>query len=340
MTKSAKKNVSAKKIISIISDAANILVTGHIRPDGDSIGCMIALVRLLSGAGIKAVATAEKKDLGGPGFLDGVKQLITPHAATRQNFDLIITVDCGSLDRVPEELHGKLEKCIVINIDHHQTNTRFGDYNFVHATASSTAEMVWKLSRRAGWKLDNVCAEALWVALITDTGRFAYDMTTPLTMRCAADLLRYGVRTSYINDQLYCSFSRVNIELKRRAFRSLVITDRNHIASVTLTGADFEETGGTKADAEDIIEIPRSLVNNKVALFFYGCEDYGETRISLRTRAPLDATALIAQFDGGGHSRAAGCVIKEPLSKAKRIMNRAIKVWLAEQMSAGTTDSL
>lgn len=340
MTKFVQKNVTAKQIIALMSNATHVLVTGHVRPDGDSIGCMIALARLLNQTGIKAVATAEKKDLGGPGFLEGVKQLISPRAAAKQHFDLVVTVDCGSLDRVPEELHATLKKCAVINIDHHQTNTRFGDYNFVHATASSTAEMIWKLSRPAGWKLDNVCAEALWVALITDTGRFAYDMTTPLTMRCAADLLRHGVRTSYINDQLYCSFSRVNIELKRRAFRSLTVTARNHIASVTLTGADFEETGGTKADAEDIIEIPRSLVNNKVALFFYGCEDHEETRISLRTRAPLDATALIEQFNGGGHPRAAGCTIKEPLSKAKRIMHRAIKKWLAEQMSAGTTDSL
>ncbi len=331
MAKPDNKITTAKDIVTIISGATSVLITGHIRPDGDSVGCMIALARLLTQAGIKATAAAEKKELGGPGFLSGVSQMITPKTAARHHFDLIITVDCGSLERVPEELQPMLSRCPVINIDHHQTNTCFGDYNFVHGTASSTAEMVWKLIRKAGWKLDTVSAEALWVALITDTGRFAYDMTSALTMRCAADLLRYGVRTAYINDQLYCSFSRINIELKRRAFRSLVVTDHNHIASVTLTGNDFEETGGTKADAEDIIEIPRSLVGNKVAIFFYGSEDNEETRISIRTREPLDATTLIAQFDGGGHPRAAGCTIKEPLSKAKRILHSAIKKWLDGQ---------
>jgi len=332
MIKPSTKNISEKDIINLISHSKKVLISGHVRPDGDSVGCMIALAHMLNKAGINATSTTAKTGLGGPQFLSGVKKMITPKSAARKKFDLVITVDCGSLERVPEELHKTLEKCPVINIDHHQTNTRFGDYNFVHGEASSTAEVIWKLSRKAGWQLDNIVAEALWVALITDTGRFAYEMTSPLTMRCAADLLRYGVRTAYINDQIYCSFSRINMELKRRAFRSLVVSDHNHIASVTLTGNDFEETGGTKADAEDIIEIPRSLIGNKLAIFYYGSEDNAETRISLRTREPLDATKLIAPFEGGGHPRAAGCTIKEPLSKAKRIMNQAIKKWMTEQM--------
>jgi len=331
MTTPNKKNTAATDIIKIISQAKSVLITGHVRPDGDSVGCMIALAHLLNKAEIKAVATAVKKGLGGPQFLRGVKQMITPKSAARKKFDLFITVDCGSLDRVPKELHNILKNTTVINIDHHRTNTRFGDYNFVHGESSSTGELIWKISRKAGWQQDSISAEALWVALITDTGRFAYDMTSPLTMRCGADLISCGVRTAYINDQLYCSFSRINMELKRRAFRSLNVTEHNAIASVTLTGRDFEETGGTKADAEDIIEIPRSLIGNKVAIFFYGSEDNAETRISLRTREPLDATTLIARFEGGGHARAAGCTITEPLSKAKRIMNLAIKKWMAEQ---------
>ena len=331
MKHQSRKNASISEIITTVSNAKSVLVTGHVRPDGDSVGCMIAFAHMLNKTGIKAVATSVKKGLGGPQFLAGVKSMITPKSAARKKFDLLVTVDCGSRERVPEELHKFLDNITVINIDHHQTNTRFGNLNLVNSRSSSTAEMVWTIARKAGWKLDSTAAEALWVALITDTGRFAYDMTSPATLRCAADLLTYGVRTAFINDQLYCSFSRISMELKRRAFRTLTVTDHNHIASVTLTGKDFEETGGTKADAEDIIEIPRSLIGNKVAIFFYGSEDDSETRISLRTREPLDATHLVEQFGGGGHPRAAGCTIKEPLSKAKRIMNRAIKRWMAEE---------
>lgn len=332
MAAKKKRNATYSEVIRVINKAANVLVTGHVRPDGDAVGCMIALSHLLNRSGIKAVSTSMKKGLGGPQFLTGVGDMITPKSAARRRFDLVVTVDCGSLERVPEELHRTLENCRVINIDHHRTNTRFADLNLVDGHASSTGEMIWKMARKAGWKFDAIAAEALWVAVITDTGRFAYDMTSPTTLRCGADLLSHGVRTSFINDQLYCSFSKINMELKRRAFRSLTISEHNTVASVTLTGRDFEETGGTKADAEDIIEIPRSLIGNKVAIFYYGSEDNAETRISIRSREPLDATRLIDQFGGGGHPRAAGCTIKEPLSKAKRIMNRAIKQWLADEL--------
>ncbi len=328
MADKPKKNASYLEIIALLQHSRSVLITGHVRPDGDSLGCMIALARMLKSTGVTAVAACGKKGLGGPQFLTGVKNLIPLKTAVRKRYDTVVTVDCGSLDRVPEQLHKIILKNTVINIDHHQTNTRFGAYNKIDSKASSTAEMLWEMARKAHWEIDTTTAEALWVALITDTGRFAHDMTSPKTLRCAAELLKRGVRTSYINDQLYCSFSRINMELKRRAFRTLAISDNNIVASVALTGRDFEETGGTKADAEDIIEIPRSLIGNKVAIFYYESEDKSETRVSIRAREPLDATLLISDFDGGGHPRAAGCTIKEPLGTAKRMMNKAIQLWL------------
>ncbi|HRR33215.1 MAG TPA: bifunctional oligoribonuclease/PAP phosphatase NrnA [Kiritimatiellia bacterium] len=329
--KRTTRNAKLADLIAAISAARRILITGHVRPDGDSLGCMIALSHLLTRAGHTAVATADRSALGGPGFLSGVKRLIPPEAVARKRFDLLISLDCGSFDRLPESIQPLARTLPVINIDHHRTNTRFGTWNWIEDHVSSTAELVWRLARKAGWPLDSVAAEALWVALITDSGRFAYDQTTPATLRCGADLLRYGVRTAYINDKIYCSFSRTTMELKKRAFRTLTIRNDNTVAAVTLTGKDFEETGGTKADVEDVIEIPRSLIGNRVAIFFYGNEeDSGETRVSVRTREPLDATALVRPFGGGGHSRAAGCTIKEPLAQAKKIFFKAVDDLLAQ----------
>jgi phosphoesterase RecJ-like protein len=331
-----KKHQNAKpaELLKVIGQASSILVTGHVRPDGDSLGCMIALSHLLNRAGIKAVATAERKGLGGPGFLVGIEKLVSPEKAAKKRFDLIVSVDCGALSRLPEAIQPLAARLPVINIDHHRTNTLFGTLNWIEGRVSSTGEMIWKLARKAGWQLDAIAAEALWVAIITDSGRFAYDQTTSATLRCGADLLRYGVRTALINDKLYCSFSRTNVELKRRAFRTLTVSEHNTIASVTLTGQDFEVTGGTKADAEDLIEIPRSLIGNRVAIFFYGSEDNDETRVSIRTRAPLDATELAKMFGGGGHSRAAGCTIQQPLSHAKSLFSKAVAAWLENQPSA------
>ena len=110
----------------------------------------------------------------------------------------------------------------------------------------------------------------------------------------------------------------------------MTIRNNDTVAAVTLTGKDFEETGGTKADVEDVIEIPRSLIGNRVAIFFYGNEeDSAETRVSVRTREPLDATELVRPFDGGGHARAAGCTIKESLAQAKRIFFKEVDALLA-----------
>lgn len=323
------RNAKLAELIALIAQSKSVLISGHVRPDGDSLGCMIALSHLLNRAGVKAVAAADRTGLGGPGFLAGVEKLTSPEAAAKKKFDLLISLDCGTFDRLPEAIQPLAAKLPIINIDHHRTNTRFGKLNWIEGHVSSTGEMIWRLARKAGWKLDSVSAEALWVAVITDSGRFAYDQTTPATLRCGADLLRFGVRTAFINDKLYCSFSPVSIELKKRAFRTLTIWDNLNVASVTLTGRDFEETGGTKADAEDVIEIPRSLIGNKVALFFYGNEDdNAETRVSIRTRAPLDATVLAKRFGGGGHARAAGCTLKEPLSQAKKTVQKAVTEWL------------
>lgn len=323
---------SAEDILCAFKDAQSIVVSGHIRPDGDSLGSMIALTHLLNRKGIKAVAAGEGKGLGGPGFLRGVERLIPPDDAAKGKHDLLVTVDCGALDRLPDPLQELAQRCTVVNIDHHLTNTRFGMFNWVDAKASSTGELIWRLARKAKWLLDDIAAEALWVAVVTDTGRFAYDMTKPATLRCGADLLRYGVRTSYINDRLYASFSATNIELKRRAFQTLTVINGGEIAAVSLTGKDFEETDGAKADAEDVIDIPRNLAGNRVALFFYGNEeDASETRVSIRTREPLDATVLAQGFGGGGHARAGGCTIMKPLSQARTLMLKTVVEWLQNQ---------
>ena len=318
------------------TQARSVLISGHEHTDGDSLGSMIALAHLLDRRGVKAVAAGDRNALGSPGFLRGAERLVPPETAARGRCDLLVTLDCGALDRLPVPLQKLARTRPVVNIDHHVTNTRFGTLNWVDAKASSTGELVWRLARKAKWPLDDIAAEALWVSIITDTGRFAYDSTKPATLRCAADLLRHGVRTAFINDKIYASFSATNVELKRRAYKTLTILHGGEIAAVWLTKKDFGETRGTKADAEDVIDIPRNLAGNRVALFFYESGDgASETRVSIRTREPLDATALAKRFGGGGHARAAGCTVNAPLAQSRKIVLKAVKEWLGGD-SAGT----
>ena len=289
---------------------------------------MIAMARLLRNAGHEAFATADLNALGKPGFLEGVEDLIPVRKLKRQRkFDLFIAVDCASFERMPPEVRPVAEKLPKICIDHHVTNDgSFADVSIVDPGASSTGELVWQVAKWNEWKLDRPIAEALWVAIVTDSGRFAYDSTKPGTMRAAGDLLKHGVRTALINDILYGTFPRKAIELKRIAWRSLHVWKNRKVAEVTLTRDDFREVRGTKADAEDIIEIPRSVAKNEIALFFYQIPDRTkETRCSIRTRGDWDATVLAAKFGGGGHVKAAGCTIKASMGAAKRQMRAAVR---------------
>jgi len=292
---------------------------------------MIALARLLKGAGHEAYATADVNALGKPGFLEGAADIIPVRKLKRQKrFDLFIAVDCGGFDRMPPEVRPIAEKLPRLCIDHHVTNDgKFAEVSMVDSSASSTGEIIWRFAKWNEWKLDRAISEALWVAMITDSGRFAYDSTKPGTLRAASDLLKHEVRTSLINDIIYGSFSRKAIELKRIAWRSLHVWKNRKVAEVTLTRDDFREVRGTKADAEDIIEIPRSVARNEIALFFYQIPDRTkETRCSIRTRGEWDATVLAGKFGGGGHVKASGCTIKAPISTAKRMMRAAVKEML------------
>ena len=312
----------------MIEGAKRILISGHLSPDGDSLGSMIALARLLRGAGHEAFATADLNALGRLGFLEGVDELVPVRKLKRQKrFDLFIAVDNSGFDRMPPEVRPVAEKLQKICIDHHVTSdAAFADASIVDPTASSTGEIVWRFAKWNEWKLDRATAEALWVAMITDSGRFAYDSTSPGTLRAAGDLLKHGVRTSYINDLVYGTFSRKAIELKRIAWRSLHVWKNRKVAEVSLTRDDFRAVRGSKADAEDIIEIPRSVARNEIALFFYQIPDRTkETRCSIRTRGDWDATVIAGKFGGGGHRKAAGCTINAPLSVAKRQMRTAVK---------------
>ena len=318
----------------MLDAASSILISGHLSPDGDSLGSMIALARMLTAYGKKAFATADLKALGKPGFLNGVTDLVPLRKLKHMKFDLFVYVDASTPDRLPPEARIFAERLPSITIDHHATSAPSG-VAILDPSASSAGELVWQFAKWMEWPIDRIAAEALWVAIITDTGRFAYDSTSPRTLRAATDLLKHGVRTATINDILYNSFPMKAMELKRHAWRSLHIWKNRKVAEVTLLRDDFREVRGSKADAEDVIEIPRSVAGNQIALFFYQIPDRThETRISIRTRAPWDATVIARQFGGGGHVRAAGCTIKGGMAVAKRQMRRAVKEMLADRRQA------
>jgi phosphoesterase RecJ-like protein len=289
--------------------AQRVAITTHVRPDGDALGSCLGLQDLLRNNGIAA-------DIVGVGpiadryrfMLEGA-EILDPEQTPSSDYDLLVVLDAGGLDRVDAFAENWIKSLKSINIDHHLKNAMFATINLVDTTACSVGEMIQRLSEEGNLPLTARGAEALWVALITDTGRFAYDNTSPRAMRSAAALLEHGIRTSEIDQIIYQRAPRKRLELEAMAMGKLQTAADGRIAYIALSQADFKSVDCTPADAEDLVNIPRRLDGVEVAMFLYEQDDGEVVKASVRSIPPHDAAAFCRTFNGGGHARAAGCTL-------------------------------
>jgi bifunctional oligoribonuclease and PAP phosphatase NrnA len=318
-------------IATMLRDASHIAITAHVRPDGDALGSCLGLLRILRALG----KTATVLDLGP--IPDRYRFLLADgECRDADGFDFtsadcIVVLDSGAIDRAAAFVADNQETVPIINIDHHLSNTNFGRLNVVDTSASSVGEMVCNLAREAGFPIPPAAAEALWVAIVTDTGRFSYSNTTPNTMKAAADLLQTGIQTAEMNHAIYNAMPLRQLRLQGRALEHLETHEEARVALVTLSRDDYAELGCTAADAEDIVNIPRSLEGVEVAIFLYEILDSDETKVSLRTNEGYDASAFCQKLGGGGHARAAGCSLAESLDDARKtILEHVHNQWFSE----------
>ena len=307
-----------------IAGAHRIAIVTHVGPDGDAVGSSIALGTLLEAAGKEAAVYIRRGDVGAPAVLEGVARLRDPEEAARDPApDLLVCLDCAATKRIAVPFfRDGLSRFRVLNVDHHESNPLFGDANYVKPDASSTGELVWNLARRAGWEIGRDAAEALWVAVTTDTGRFSYSCTHPSTLECVADLLRRGVRHDYLNDEVFSRADLRVMRLRALAYASLETWFDGRVAVIHLDADDYARTGCKKADSEDFVDIPRAVRGADMAVFFYrSLPDETATHLSIRAREPLAAADLAARFGGGGHRLAAGatlpCGVAEAMGQAR-----------------------
>jgi phosphoesterase RecJ-like protein len=220
----------------------------------------------------------------------------------------VIFLDCGNIDRMPVDFLANGGRRI-INIDHHHDNTLFGDVNLVDTGASCTAEIVYELARLLGVKIGKGMASALYVGLVTDTGKFMYENTDARTHRIAAELIEAGVEVDDTYRRLY---ERVPIEKLRLISRALDGIQRHCDGCLVLTyitAADYEATGAGEEMTEGIIDHLRSVEGAKVAALIRDLGDRGRAarKVSLRSSGgDVDVSAIARKTGGGGHKRAAG----------------------------------
>jgi bifunctional oligoribonuclease and PAP phosphatase NrnA len=306
------------RILETIAQSHTICVAGHVRPDGDCIGSQVGLSLALRKQGKEVTCWNEDGVPQKYAFLDPEHLLEKP--AKPQAFDLLICTDCASFERLGKVGPAAERKCL-INIDHHQSNTRYGEVNWISALEASTGELIFQLLQAARWPITPAIADCLFTAVSTDTGSFQYATTQPETFRTAGELVNLGARMETICHEVYESFSLSRVRLLKLVFNHFHLTHRDQIAYLWLKKKDFARTGADRSDTEGLIDHIRAIEPVVVAVIFEEVEPE-LTRISLRSKTSrIDVNQIAGQFGGGGHAAAAGARVPgKPLSIQRRVI--------------------
>jgi len=307
------------RILDVVRKSKAICVVGHIRPDGDCVGSQLGLALALKNEGKKVYCWNEDSIPQKYKFLNQVELFQRPKQGMK--FDCVIAADCASFERL-----GRAGKCITyrktfINVDHHESNTRYGDINWISAREPSTGELIYRLIKVARWPITKPIADCLFTAISTDTGSFQYATTRPGTFHAAAELVTRGANLAKICDEVYQSYPLSRARLLKHVYDRFRLTHDDRIAWFWLKKIDFARTGAESVDSEGLIDHIRAIEPVVVACVFEEIEPE-LTRISLRSKSDLvNVNEIAAQFGGGGHPAAAGARIPgKPLSVQRRVI--------------------
>ncbi len=289
--------------------AERFLLTTHEGPDGDALGSLLAMQEILTALGKDSVMFLGAKEFPLPveyRFLPLEEVFHEPPADVVER--TLVFLDCGNIDRMPVAFLQR-DEARILNIDHHHDNTRFGTVNLVDTSASCTAEIVFGLLKRLDVGLTPGLALALYVGLVTDTGRFMYESTGPEAHRMAAELIEAGIDVHDVYRRLYERVPIEKLRLISRALDGIERYDGGRLAVAYISAADYEASGADEVLTEGVIDFVRSLEGAQIAAVIRDKTDGGAAarKVSLRsTNGSVDVSAIARKYGGGGHARAAG----------------------------------
>ena len=230
--------------------------------------------------------------------------------------EVLVVLDSGSLDRIGDQLARQLQPTeAIVNIDHHNTATKFGDLNLIETGASSTAEIIYRLIQASGLEVGPERALCLYTGLMFDTGCFRYSNSTSVAHRIAADLIEEGISVDEVYRFVYDTVPQVRLHLLGDVLQTLETTEDAKIAWLSVTQDVLKKNGASSNDLEGFVNYIRSIDSVEVAIVANELET-GDTKISMRSKTNVDVGQICRLYDGGGHVRAAGCLIQEPLYEA------------------------
>jgi phosphoesterase RecJ-like protein len=331
MSDGESTEVTRERVLERIREDSRFVLAAHERPDGDALGSLVGMQGLLSALGKDSVMFVAPDDLPLPleyrfFSLDGLIQAPPVDVAERT----VVFLDCGNIDRNSASvLHDGKH---LLNIDHHHDNTRFGTLDHVVPGASCTAEIVWDLMHGLGVRPTPAVAEALYIGLITDTGRFMYENTSPRAHEMAADLIGAGVDVQTVYRRLYEEMPEGKLALLALALGQVCRFDAGELTLAALSAEDFRKADAEESYSEGIIDHLRAVQGTKVAALvreLTSGERKGQRKVSLRaTDDDVDVSVIARAQGGGGHRRAAGFSTTLELEPLIEFLRRAIATQL------------
>lgn len=302
----------------------------HVRPDGDALGSCIGLADALrtNGTPARVVNTGVIPDY--LQFLTKDNDLVVQHqeADWYKKYDCLGVLDCGEESRLAPANQAAPQHLPTFTIDHHATSKGVGEAHWIDSGASSTGEMATDLIVAKGWTMSPLAANALWTAIVTDTGRFCYENTTAECMQAALVCLKNGANPSAIASEVYQSVTWQERILQRMVLDKMELHHDGKVAIACLTKEEFKKADSGVEGAQNLINLLRDTAGVEVAAFLYEPPEPGDPeqpiKVSLRTRQPYSALAIACRFGGGGHERAAGCSLAGGMSAARHVVLAAI----------------
>jgi phosphoesterase RecJ-like protein len=310
-----------QEILRRLAAAGRVLLVLHVRPDGDSIGSALAMARALHKMGKEAEVVAPDVIPPNLAFVPGAEAAVGA-GQTRGHFDTALFLDCASLDRIGGATADLSRAGPVLNVDHHSSNQRYGEVNYIEPHAAACGEVTYDLIHDLGVALDPDIALGLYVAIVTDTGSFRYQSVTARTHRIAAELLEHGVKPAEVGRRIWDSRTVASVRLEAAALTTLTV--EGELAWMDVTPPMLASTGAAAYETEGLVNVPRSLEGVEVAVLFTD-EGAGEVRVSLRSTQRVDVSTIAVGLGGGGHARAAGCTLRMGLEEAHRAVLGAVR---------------
>lgn len=317
------------ELLAFLEKADQILVVSHLHPDGDAISSTLAMGYLLKQSGKQVTMVNENPVPRKFSFLPGVEE-IQPVEQVSGTFQYVIALDCADKERMGACRFLIRDDAVIVNLDHHATNDRFGDINIVVPEAAATVEIIFDWAEENNFPICEPLAACLYTGLLTDTGGFRYSNTSPKVLRQAARLVETGIEAHKIADRALETVTMEQLKLLQGALSTLQKSDDGLIAWMFLSKEEMEKVAVSHEALDGIVNYARNIYGVDVGIL-YREENDGTVKVSFRSREQVDVGQVAKAFGGGGHARAAGCSMRGTLREVHERVFKAVQSRLKQE---------